>query len=924
MGRWISRFLDLREGEARPVVQSFLVLFLLIGAHTTLETARDALFLTKLPPSQLNLVYIALAGLSFFVAAGSTRLAQRFGRRNALIGTLCLAAVATTILHAMTPTPRVVMALYVFSGLVGAVLSPQFWLLAAQMFTSSQGRRLFGPIASGGVVGGVAGAGAAALLLGRYPVTSLLLVAAFAFVGTALLLTTLALPGDGDEVTRQLEASPPQQQPAPKPSLALSQQPYVWRVALLVGLSTAAVLTVDYLFKSTAAQNIPPERLGQFFARYYAVMNGVSLVVQLFVAGLIVRRVGVAGATGVMPALLVLGGVASFATGGALLPVLGMRMVDGALRHSLNRVATELLYLPMPTAVRERGKSLIDTVLSRSVQALTAGVLFALGMMGILSPRLLAAIVVALCLSWAAVAVGLRRPYLDLFRRALARGTLQLGTEATELDLNAAEALVEAMASPEPVQVIAALDVLDQRRRTKLIPALILYHDANDVLFRALEIFSASTRTDWIPLGERLLSHADETVRVAAVRGLARHGVESALARATEDTSPTVQGYAALHLALRSEVVDVSSHPQLTAMVAEAGELGDAKRRVLLTAIADVADPRAASLVLDIATSPMLGRAEATISVLARAMKAVHDPRFIPFCIARLSMRPGREAFRQALVAMAEPALDALEAALSDPETPRGMRVHIPRTIADFGSQRACDFLMTRLEMERDGLIRYKVLRGLGHVAASHEVKVDRAKVEKQAQRNLLEHLRVTSLRVALEGGKGDSIDTSPSEELLVGLLANKETQALERAFRLLKIAHKREDIHRVHIAATSKDKRARSNAGEFLDTLLFGRSQRELRALFRLVVDDLDAPTRVRRGAPYLGVIPNDRDEALAALIEDPDEALATLSSYYALSLGRESLRAGVERARRDRPSLDSVLERFFGAAAVPIPGVA
>ena len=62
-------------------------------------------------------------------------------------------------------------------------------------------------------------------------------------------------------------------------------------------LSTAAVLTVDYVFKSTAAASIPPAQLGEFFARYYAVMNGVSLVVQLFVAGRIVRMLGLAGAT---------------------------------------------------------------------------------------------------------------------------------------------------------------------------------------------------------------------------------------------------------------------------------------------------------------------------------------------------------------------------------------------------------------------------------------------------------------------------------------------------------------------------------------------------------------------------------------------------------------------------------------------------
>jgi hypothetical protein len=143
--------------------------------------------------------------------------------------------------------------------------------------------------------------------------------------------------------------------------------------------------------------------------------------------------------------------------------------------------------------------------------------------------------------------------------------------------------------------------------------------------------------------------------------------------------------------------------------------------------------------------------------------------------------------------------------------------------------------------------------------------------------------------------------------------------QSLERAFRLLKIAHKREDIHRVHTAALSLDRRVRSNAGEFLDTLLWGRARRDLRELFRLVVDDLEPAERVKRAAPHLGSIPRDRDQALAALIEDRDEAVAMLSSYYALTLGAESLRASVERARRDRPSLDTLLQRFLGATLMP-----
>src|SRR6516165_8305295 len=186
----LSRFLDLREGELSVVAQAFATLFLVIAAHTTLETARDAIFLTKLPPAQLNIVYVALAGLTLATTAASVALARRFGRRNALVCSLVVAASVTTLLYFVATTRYGALALYLFSGLVGAMLAPQFWLLASQIFTVAQGRRLFGTIASGGVVGGTIGAGTAALTVRFLPITALLPLAAALFVVTALYLTT--------------------------------------------------------------------------------------------------------------------------------------------------------------------------------------------------------------------------------------------------------------------------------------------------------------------------------------------------------------------------------------------------------------------------------------------------------------------------------------------------------------------------------------------------------------------------------------------------------------------------------------------------------------------------------------------------------------------------------------------------------------
>ena len=50
-----------------------------------------------------------------------------------------------------------VLALYVTSTLIGTVLVPLFWAIVGARFTVSQGRRLLGPIAAAGTIGGAIG-----------------------------------------------------------------------------------------------------------------------------------------------------------------------------------------------------------------------------------------------------------------------------------------------------------------------------------------------------------------------------------------------------------------------------------------------------------------------------------------------------------------------------------------------------------------------------------------------------------------------------------------------------------------------------------------------------------------------------------------------------------------------------------------------
>lgn len=899
MRGFLRRLVDLREGEAGPVLSTFLVLASLIAGHTMLETARDALFLGKLPPSRLTFVYVLLAGLALVVTRYNERFVRRFGRRNALVFTLVASAYGTTVLHFLPQTALVVFALYVWSGLLGTVLVVQFWLLAGQLFTVSQGKRLFGPIAAGGVLGAVIGASLAALLLMVVDVRSLLLVASTVFVAAALVLTSI----QADDSRPPIDAKTTR---AKKGGLGLlGEHPYLLRIAALVGLSTAAVLATDFLFKSVAVASMPKAQLGPFFARYYAVLNVAALVVQLFLAGPIVRRFGVVFAAAVLPLCLVAGGSGLLLTGGVLVLVLVAKGADGALRHSLHRVTSELLVMPLPAELRDRSKAVLESVMSRGVQAATAGLLFALATFFPDSPRVLTAVVVIFSMGWLAVAIGLRRPYVDLFRQALARGPLAADMQVADLDLNSVEAVMEALSSRDAARVVAAMELLDERKRARLIPGLVLYHESEEVLLRALAIVTSSDRSDWVPLTERLLGHPSEHVRVAAVRALSGRFPEIA-ARAQNDPSPAVRAHAAFCRVYEQKSRSPLNDLVIAGLLSLEGDEGKAAWLALLDAIRDRGDVRFADLLHAISFSDD----KDVVARAALAMVRVTDPRFVPWLVARLDARDGRVAIRDALVAHGEAALDALEATMNDPKTELRRRLHVPRTVARFGSQRAADLLTAWLVRETNGLVRYKVLRSLGRLVADHRVRVDRAVIDDQLRKNLVENLRVLSLWAPLARGLGAAPEAARgSGSLVVGLLADKAEQALERAFRLLQIAHKHEDIRSVWFAVRSTDRRARAHAQEFLDALSRGNGTQgdgeDLRALLHLVADDLKPAERVERARAWVAAAPATYEAALRALLDEPDASLASLAVYHALELGDESLRDAARAARSDRPSL-------------------
>src|SRR5579862_2334107 len=82
------------EPDNRFAHRAFVTLFLIVAAQSLTETARDAMFLSRLPLTQLPWMYLAVAVASVLVTRATTVLAATFGR--AILPVLILASAAVS------------------------------------------------------------------------------------------------------------------------------------------------------------------------------------------------------------------------------------------------------------------------------------------------------------------------------------------------------------------------------------------------------------------------------------------------------------------------------------------------------------------------------------------------------------------------------------------------------------------------------------------------------------------------------------------------------------------------------------------------------------------------------------------------------------------------------------------------------------
>jgi ATP:ADP antiporter, AAA family len=241
-----------------------------------------------------------------------------------------------------------------------------FWQTIVDVFSSDQGKRLFGFIAAGATIGAILGSAATALLARTVPTWGLLL-------GAAVLLEVAVFSARRlSRVSDQLARKPLSQsgeQPIGGSTFAglmhVVKSPYLLNVSLFF-LLFSITSTFLYFEQVNVAAKAFPDRGAQtsFFATVDLAVNVLTLLIQLFLTGRVVRLVGVGLALASLPLLSIVG-FAVLVYAPTVVPVVAFQVLRRAGNFGIARPTREVLFTVLPREDRYKSKSVIDTVVYR-------------------------------------------------------------------------------------------------------------------------------------------------------------------------------------------------------------------------------------------------------------------------------------------------------------------------------------------------------------------------------------------------------------------------------------------------------------------------------------------------------------------------------------------------------------------------------
>ena len=372
--RWLARVMPATPQERAAALWSFAYFFALLAGYYVLRPLRDQMGIAG---GVKNLPWLFTATFLTLLVAQPVY--------GALVARLPRARFIPIVYHFFVANLIVFWALLTFdieTALVARVFFvwvsvfnlfavAVFWSFMADLFTSEQGKRLFGFIGAGGTAGALLGPiMTIGLSVPLGPVN--LMIAAVIFLELAVFCVY--------RLERNVVVHARAETQAPTESIGgsafaaipeLVRSPYILGIGVWVALLSYAATIIYFEQAHIVSEAVKSAGLQtRIFASIDLAVSVLTLVTQLLITGQVLKRVGTGVAAAALPAVYIVG-FAVLAVMPTLIVVVTVQVVQRWMNFAIANPARQLFFTVVTREEKYKAKNLVDVVVYRGSDALS-------------------------------------------------------------------------------------------------------------------------------------------------------------------------------------------------------------------------------------------------------------------------------------------------------------------------------------------------------------------------------------------------------------------------------------------------------------------------------------------------------------------------------------------------------------------------
>ena len=407
--RWLARAMPATPQERAAALWSFAYFFALLAGYYVLRPLRDQMGIAggvKNLPWLFTATFITLLVAQPLYGALVARLPR--ARFIPIVYHFFVAnlIVFWALLSFDVETAIVARVFFVWVSVFNLFAVAVFWSFMADLFTSEQGKRLFGFIGAGGTAGALLGPIITIWLSVPLGPVNLMIAAAVLLelaVFCVYRLERNAVAYAGPETTTENIGGSAF---AAIPELVRS--PYMLGIGAWVALLSYAATIVYFEQAHIVAEAVQSAGLQtRIFASIDLAVSLLTLATQLLITGQVLKRAGTGIAAAALPAVYIVG-FAVLAVMPTLIVVVTLQVVQRWMNFAIANPARQLFFTVVSREEKYKAKNLVDVVVYRGSDALSGWIFDSLQALG-LKLGAIALCSLPVVAGWAALSLALGR-----------------------------------------------------------------------------------------------------------------------------------------------------------------------------------------------------------------------------------------------------------------------------------------------------------------------------------------------------------------------------------------------------------------------------------------------------------------------------------------------------------------------------------